>query len=107
MIRRVGPIMALMLAVACTADTPSGPTAYRVAVALDSVAIRAGDSIAPVVMVTVNGVVRAANSREILVSSSDTAVIAVASNGALMAVGHGSATVTVRWAAASSIAATQ
>lgn len=107
MIRRVGAVIALALVAACTADTMPGPTSYSVALAVDSIAMRAGDSIVPAAKVTVNGVPRVANSREIIVSSSDTTVVAVASNGALMAVGHGSATVTVRWMAASSIAATQ
>ena len=107
MIRRVGTVIALALVAACSADMTPVSTTYTVALALDSVAMRAGDSIVPSARVTVNGVPRVANSREIMVSSSDTSVIAVASNGALMAVGHGSATVTVRWVATSSIAATQ
>ncbi|HEY4320461.1 MAG TPA: leishmanolysin-related zinc metalloendopeptidase [Gemmatimonadales bacterium] len=74
------------------------------AIVMDTLAMLAGDSMLPSIRVTVDGVVRAATSAEVLTTSSDTSVLVVAPNGALMAVGDGQSTITVAWAALPSIA---
>lgn len=103
MIRRRCALLGLGVLAACAADRPLPPADFAIALAVDSISLRAGDSVMPAVVVTVNGVRRIPNAREVIVSSSDTGVLAVAANDALMAVGHGTATVTVAWAATPSI----
>lgn len=103
MIRRSVVLAGLAVLAACSADTTALPTSYSVSLAVDSISLRAGDSIIPSIVVTVNGASRIPNVREIVVSSSDTSVLAVAANKALIAVGDGTASVVVAWAATPSI----
>jgi Leishmanolysin len=107
MIRRAAAIVALALVAACGADVPMTSSSHSVALAIDSVVMQAGDSVMPSVVVTVDGAPRVPNSREIMVSSSDTSVIVVAPNDALIAVNDGSADITVAWAATPSVSVTR
>ncbi|HEY2825613.1 MAG TPA: leishmanolysin-related zinc metalloendopeptidase [Gemmatimonadales bacterium] len=107
MIRRIAALAGLAVLAACSADTTAPPSSYDVSLAVDSISMRAGDSIMPAIVVTVNGVARVPNSREVLVSSSDTSVVVVGANDALIAVGDGTAQVSVAWAATPSVAVTR
>jgi hypothetical protein len=106
MIRRVFPTMAIALVAACSSE-PAISSTHSVTLAVDPIVMLAGDSIAPPVVVMVDGTPRVPNAREIVVTSSDPGVIFVASNGALVAVGDGTTNITVAWAAARSNNATQ
>ena len=107
MIRRIAVLAGLGVLVACASDPTAPPSSYAVSLALDSISMRAGDSIVPSIVVTVNGVARVPNSREVLVSSSDTSVLVIGANDALIAVGDGTARVSVAWAATPSVAVTR
>ena len=107
MIRRIAVLAALAVLAACSADTTVPPSSYKILLAVDSITMRAGDSIVPSIVVTVNGVARVPNSREVLVSSSDTGVLVVGANDALIAVGDGTARVAVAWAATPSVSVTR
>jgi hypothetical protein len=107
MIRRIAVLAGLAVLAACSADTTVPPGSYKVSLAVDSISMRAGDSIVPSIVVTVNGVARVPNSREVLVSSSDTSVLVVGANDALIAVGDGTARVAVAWAATPSVSVTR
>ncbi len=106
MIRRIA-LVALALAAACSADTIVVPVSETLALAVDSIGLRAGDSVVPTITVTVNGVARPTTAREIRITSSDTSVITVTTGGALVAVGDGTADVTVMWNAKSSVSVTR
>jgi len=106
MIRRVASTIALALVAACSSE-PGISSTHSVSLTVDPVAMLAGDSIVPSVVVLVDGAPRIPNAREIVVTSSDPGVILVASNGALVAVGDGTTNITVAWAAARSIKVTQ
>ena len=107
MIRRIAALAGLAVLAACSADTTVPPSSYTVSLAIDSITMRAGDSIAPTIVVTVNGVARVPNSREVLVSSSDTSVLVIGANNALIAVGDGTARISVAWAATPSVSVTR
>ena len=90
-----------------SADSTTAVDPATVSLAIGSIAIAAGDSLVAPVTVTVNGVARAPKPGEISLSSSDTAVIVIAPNGALLAVGDGTASVTASWVATTGITASQ
>lgn len=106
MLRRLALLAALALVASCSAPD-TGTSGGTVALALDPVAIVAGDSLVPTVNVTVDGVTRAAAPAEIRVTSSDTGVIVVASNGALVAVGDGESDITISWVAQPGVSVTR
>ena len=87
--------------------SPTAPATYAISLAVDSSGMLAGDSIVPAVSVIVDGVTRPALLSEITVASSDTTVIAIASNGALMVVGDGQSNITVALVATPSVSVTR
>ena len=107
MIRRIAVLAGLAILAACSADPTVPTSSYKVSLTVDSVSMRAGDSIVPSIVVTVNGVARVPNSRELLVSSSDTSVLVIGANDALIAVGDGTARVSVAWSATPSVSVTR
>jgi hypothetical protein len=107
MLRRLALLVALTFFAACSAPDPGTAGGGPVALALAPVAIEAGDSLVPTVNVTVDGITRPAISAEIRVTSSDTGVIVVAPNGALVAVGDGQADITISWVAQPGVSVTR
>ncbi len=108
MFRRWTLVAGVMAIAACSADTAATtPVADPVvSLSLDSVSMRAGDSVVPSVQVTIDGTTRPALASEITISSSDTSVVAVASNDALLGLTDGTATISVAWVATPTVAAT-
>lgn len=111
MLRRLAALLAVGLFAACATDSPSTPvtstTAGSTTLVLDAVALQDGDSIVPVVHVSEAGTSRVAAAAEVHLVSSDTAVVAVAANGALIAVANGVAQVTATLLADPSVSTTQ
>lgn len=105
--RRSAVVALLLGLMACVADTPLPTTSQPVSLAVDSIRMNAGDSIAPVIHVNDAGESHVPHPGEVVVSSSDTNVIAVLSDGSLLAVARGEAHVTVAIAANEAISFTQ
>ena len=105
---RAARIIASVLVIGCATEsttTPGSPTVTRLA--LSAVSLLAGDSVVPTIQVTIGGETRPATANEVVVTSSDTSVVVIATNDALIAVGDGQADVTIAWAATPSIAVTR
>jgi hypothetical protein len=108
MIRRLAVVVAAASVAACSADMPMTTSSQNnVVLSLGSIMMEAGDSLMPSIIVTEGGSSRAAKPQEITLSSSDPSVVVVASNDALIAVGDGTAVITVSWVAAPGITATR
>jgi len=108
MIRRIAVVVAAASVAACSSDMPTTSSSQNnLALSLGSITMEAGDSVMPSIIVTEGGSSRAAAPREVTLSSSDPAVVQVASNDALVAVGDGTSLITVTWVAAPGITATQ
>ena len=89
MLRCAAVFLALLVMVGCSPDatTVPAPAPPVTGISMNAVALLAGDSVGPTVLVTVGGETRPATPGEIVVTSSDTNVIVIAANDALVAVG--------------------
>jgi hypothetical protein len=107
-LRRAVSVAALLVLFGCSADTTTTTTTAPVTgLSLNAVTLAAGDSVAPTIRVTAGDETRAATPSEIIVTSSDTSVVVIAANDALIAVGDGQADITIAWAATPSISVTR
>ncbi len=106
---RAASVAALLALIGCSADTTIAPTPATpvTGLSLDAVALVAGDSVAPTIQVITGNATRAATPSEVIVTSSDTNVIVIAANDALVAVGDGQTDITIAWAATPSISVTR
>ena len=109
MLRRAASVAALLALIGCSADTTTAPSpaAPVTGLSLNAVALVAGDSVAPTIQVTTGNETRAATPSEVIVTSSDTNVVVIAANDALIAVGDGQTDITIAWAATPSISVTR
>ncbi len=109
MLRRAACAAALLALIGCSADTTtvSTTTAPVTGLSLNAIALAAGDSVAPTIQVTAGNETRAATPSEVIVTSSDTNVIVIAANDALIAVGDGQTDIMIAWAATPSISVTR
>lgn len=92
-------IGAIILISGCRAEAFSNDTTGSQVGGLgfNPVSMMAGDSIAPTILVTIGGQARPVTTSEVHVTSSDTNVIVVGSNNALLGVGTGRTDITVTW----------
>ena len=109
MLLRLATLAALLGLIGCSADTTTAPTttAPVTGLSLNAIALAAGDSVAPTIQVTLGTETRAATPSEVIVTSSDTNVIVIAANDALIAVGDGQSDIMIAWAATPSISVTR
>ena len=105
--RRVLALLGLVLAAACAADSSMIASSAPAALSIATITMQAGDSIPAPVTATFDGVERVPASGEFILSSSDTGVIVIAPNGALVGVGIGVANITAKWIAAPGITASR
>ena len=107
MLHRAAVFAALLGLIGCRAESVTGTNAQVTGLSINAVSMLAGDSIVPTILVTVAGQTRPATPLEIQVTSSDTTVVVIAANDALVAVGHGQADITIAWAATPAISVTR
>ena len=105
--RRASFAFAALALAACASDASQLTSSAAPALTLAPIAIEAGDSLPVPVTVNVSGATRVPVAREISVTSSDTSIIAIAPNGAILGVGDGTATITVQWTATPSVTVSQ
>lgn len=97
----------LVLAGCATEAVPMGGAPAPSSITLDAMSLLAGDAIAPQVTVTVGGETRAATPAELRITSSNTDVVIIGADNALLAVGDGQSVITVTWAATPTVFATR
>ena len=109
MFRRLGLLAALLVIAACSpsaTNTPGTPPPVT-GLSLNAVALLAGDSVAPTIMVTAGGDTRPAAANEVVVTSSNTSVIVIGPDHALIAVGDGQSDITITLIATPSLSVTR
>ncbi|MGH7523083.1 MAG: leishmanolysin-related zinc metalloendopeptidase [Gemmatimonadales bacterium] len=107
MIRRIAALATVLVLSACRADVPITPATPGSTLSIDPINMSAGDSVAPTIEINVGSGWRGARPGEVIVSSSDTNVIAVLPGGSLLAVGRGQSEITVALAANVALSVTQ
>lgn len=102
-------LVAVLILSGCRAEAFSNDTTGSQVggLAFNAVSLMAGDSIVPVIQVTIGGHARAVVPSEVRVTSSDTGVIVIAGNNALLGVGTGRTDITITWAETPSISVTR
>jgi hypothetical protein len=106
---RAAIFVGLLVLIGCSPENTTTPVAPSpvTGLSLNAIALVAGDSVAPTVQVTAGDITRAATPSEIVVTSSDTSVVVIAANDALIAVGDGQTDITIAWAASPSVSVTR
>jgi len=107
--QRWAAFLSLLVLAGCSASAvPNPDTALPVTgLSLNAMSLLAGDSVTPTILVTEGGETRLATPDEVRVTSSDTSVVMIAPNDALIAVGEGRADITIAWLASPSISVTR